>query len=80
MGCVSQTFVPEQILSAVEATPVPVGPHYGINEFGIILRRSFFVVLVAWLDIVGGCGYRSGRHESGEYSSKRLHADIDVVH
>lgn len=42
-GCVSQAFVPDQILSAVEAAPVPVSPHYGTNEFGIILVRSIVI-------------------------------------
>ena len=69
---ISQTLVPDQILSAVEAAPVPVSPHHSTDEVGVVRVRSIVVVEVTRLDIVGGRRDCSGSKEDSE-CSKRFH-------
>jgi hypothetical protein len=75
---VSQILAPDEVLSAVEASPVPVHPHHGANEVGVVGVRSVIVVEVAWLDIVrwsGDCGSR----EEGSESCERLHVCLTMA-
>lgn len=74
---IGKALVPDQVLSAVEATPVPVSPHHSTDEVGVIRVRSVIVDEVAGLDLVRGRSNRSGSQQSGE-CSERLH--VDVVH
>jgi hypothetical protein len=78
-GSVSETLVPDQILSAVEAAPVPVSSHHRTDEVGVICMRSFVVVEVARLDLMGECSYHSGGQDGGK-CSEGLHIVVDVVH
>jgi len=63
---VGKLRVPDQDLSAVELTPVPVGPHYGADEVGVVLVGSVIRSEVAGLDIVGGSSDCGGRGKSEE--------------
>jgi hypothetical protein len=69
---VSQVLAPDKVLSAMEASPVPVCPHHGTNEAGVIGVRSVVVVEVAWLDVMCGCSDGSG-DQKGSESSEWLH-------
>lgn len=40
---VGELGIPNQVLSAVETTPVPVGAHHGADEVGIVLMGSGIV-------------------------------------
>jgi hypothetical protein len=51
---VGKVVVPDKILSAVKATPVPVSTHDGVDEVGVILMRGRVVEQVAALDVGGG--------------------------
>jgi hypothetical protein len=51
---VGKVVVPDKILSAVKATPVPVSTHDGADEVGVILMRGRVVEQVAALDVGGG--------------------------
>jgi hypothetical protein len=51
-GCVREGRVPDQILSAVQAAPVPMGSHDSANEVWIVLVRSRVVLEGAGLDDV----------------------------
>jgi hypothetical protein len=57
---VGKVVVPDKILSAVKATPVPVSTHDGADEVGIILVRSRVVEQVAALNVGGGSDHRRG--------------------
>jgi hypothetical protein len=68
---VGKVVVPDKILSAVKATPVPVSTHDCADEVGIILVRGRVVEQVAALDVGGGSDH--GRGGESEQNSERLH-------
>jgi hypothetical protein len=68
---VGKVVVPDKILGAVKATPVPVSTHDGADEVGIILVRGRVVEQVAVLDVGGGSDHRRGGE--AEEGSERLH-------
>jgi hypothetical protein len=61
---VGKLRIPNQVLSAVQVTPVPVGPHHGADEVGVILVGSVVFDKMAALDLVGGSSNCSSRHKS----------------
>lgn len=74
-GSVGQILVPGEVLSAVDAAPVPVGAHHSIDEIAVIALRRVIVVEITGLDIVfvqtdGSSSEQS--HEEGE-DGEELH-------
>lgn len=61
---VSEVAIPNEILRAVQASPVPVGAHHGADEVGVILVRSRVVVKSAGSDGESRCGDCKGTYES----------------
>lgn len=56
--------VPDEVLSAVKSTPVPVGAHGGADEVGVVLMGCGIVLESAAVDVMewschGGGGYES---------------------
>jgi hypothetical protein len=75
-GSVSQVLVPGEVLSAVDAAPVPVSAHHSIDEVAVIGLRRVILVEIAALDIVfvvtdGSSSEQQSREESEE--SEKLH-------
>jgi hypothetical protein len=62
--------VPDEVLSAMKPTPVPVGAHHGADEVRIVLVRSVVVDEVARLDVDSGSGNGRGSRESYEKGGK----------
>jgi len=63
-GLLSEVGIPMQVLSAVDAAPVPVGVHYNADELGVIDVRELGVFAgAAGLERIG----RSGGRDVGGY-------------
>ena len=79
-GSVSQVLVPGEVLSAVDAAPVPVSAHHSIDEVAVIGLRRVIAVEITGLDIVGGRSDGSSSEQSceGSEESEELHV-IDAA-
>jgi hypothetical protein len=71
-GRFGELGVPDQVLRAVQAAPVPVGAHHGADEVGVVFVGGRVVDEIAWLDFVGGGGDGRGGCE-GEQGGEDLH-------
>jgi hypothetical protein len=78
-GSVGEVLIPDEILGAVKATPVPVGTHDGADEVGVALVGSRVVEEGAGMDFgmimelnVGRGGNHNGGNQADQ-SSERLH-------
>lgn len=71
-GSFSEGVVPDQVLGAVEAAPVPVSAHHGADEVGVVRVRSSVVEEGAGLDMVSRRGDCSGSKQARK-GSEKLH-------
>lgn len=74
-GSVSERRVPDQILSAVKTTPVPVGAHDSADEVGVVLVGGIVGNKIAAHDLVRGSSNRRSHCKSKE-SSEYLHVAV----
>jgi hypothetical protein len=74
-GRFGELGVPDEVLRAVQAAPVPVGAHHGADEVGVVFVGGRVVDEIAWLDFVGGGGDGRGGCESEE-GDEDLHVGL----
>lgn len=72
---VGESRVPDEVLGAMELTPVPVGAHNSTNESRVILMRGPIVNEIARLDIVGWSRDRRGSRK-GDEGRNNPHAEL----
>jgi hypothetical protein len=74
-GRFGELGVPDEVLRAVQAAPVPVGAHHGADEVGVVFVGGRVVDEIAWLDFVGGGGDGRGGCEREE-GDEDLHVGL----
>lgn len=82
---VCKRSVPNEVLSAMETTPVPVSAHHGTYKVGVILVRGSVVDQIARLDVLSRRCHCSDDSEGKNFGDE-LHCDrrkenwlLDVV-
>jgi hypothetical protein len=81
-GNVGQVLVPGEVLSAVDAAPVPVSAHHSVNEVAVIGLRRVILVEITALDIVfvvSADGSSSEQSREEDEDSEELHV-VDAAH
>jgi hypothetical protein len=63
---IGQLLIPYEVLSTVQAAPVPVSPHDSANEGRVVVVRSRVVLKRPRLDVVGGRRDCRGGREGDE--------------
>jgi hypothetical protein len=77
-GLLRQVRIPLEVLSAVDAAPVPVGVHDSANELGVVDMRDLGVFAgAADLERIGGGGDHEGAHYQGEEGGDELHIGVN---
>lgn len=72
---IGKTCIPDEVLSTVNATPIPMGSHYNADEVGVVRTGGGIVDEVAGLDIIGWSSYYCGSHKSDK-CSEELHDEL----
>ncbi len=76
---VGETRVPDQVLSAVPTTPVPVSAHHGVDEARIVLPRTTGIISGLEKVVAAAASWSSGNGDGqkGEERAGEFHFDME---